>query len=230
MISFFEHIAELAASSGIRFQVCFSSRHYPYITIRKGLDLVLEGQEGHTQDITNYLETELKIGKSNIAQQIRGKIQEKASGVFMWVVLVVEILNREHDRGRMHALRRRLQEIPSDLHELFRDILTRDSRNTDELVLCIQWVLFAKQPLSPEQLYFAILSGVETDVVSIWDPSEITRDVIKRFILDSSKGLTEITTSKLQKVQFIHESVRDFLLKEDGLSSIWPDLRSNLQG
>lgn len=54
--------------------------------------------------------------------------------------------------------------------------------------------------------------------------------MIKRFILDSSKGLTEITTSKLQKVQFIHESVRDFLLKEDGLSSIWPDLRSNLQG
>lgn len=95
-------------------------------------------------------------------------------------------------------------------------------------MLCIQWVLFAKQPLSPEQLYFAILSGVETDAVSIWDPSEITRDVIKRFILDSSKGLTEITTSKLQKVQFIHESVRDFLLKEDGLSSIWLDLRSNL--
>lgn len=83
MISFFERVGELAASSGIRFQVCFSSRHYPHITIRKGLDLVLEGQEGHTQDITNYLETELKIGKSNVAQQIRGKIQERASGVFM---------------------------------------------------------------------------------------------------------------------------------------------------
>lgn len=68
MISFFERVGELAASSGIRFQVCFSSRHYPHITIRKGLDLVLEGQEGHTQDITNYLETELKIGKSNVAQ------------------------------------------------------------------------------------------------------------------------------------------------------------------
>lgn len=148
----------------------------------------------------------------------------------MWVVLIVEILNREYDRGRMYVLRRRLQEISSDLYELFRDILTRDSRNIDELVLYIQQVLFAKQPLSPEQLYFAILSGVEIDVVSIQNLSEIIRDVIKRFILDSSKGLTEIIISKLQKVQFIYELVRDFLLKEDSLSSIQLDLRSNLQG
>jgi ankyrin repeat protein len=230
MIQFFEHIGELAMLNGIRFQVCLSSRHYPYITIRRGLDLVLEGQEGHSQDITNYVESELKIGQSKVAQQIRSELQVKASGVFMWVALVVGILNKEHDRGRTHALRRRLQETPGDLHELFRDILTRDSRNKDDLVLCIQWVLFAKQPLSPEQLYFAILSGVEPETVAGWDCNEITVDVIERFILDSSKGLVEITTSKLPKVQFIHESVRDFLLKEDGLSNICSDLQSNFQG
>jgi hypothetical protein len=223
MIQFFERI------TGICFQVCFSSRHYPHITIKRGLELVLEGQEGHTQDITNYLESELKIGKSKVAQQIRDKLQDKASGVFMWVVLVVDILNQEHDRGRMHALKQRLQDIPSDLHELFRDILTRDLRNKDELVLCIQWVLFARQPLSPEQLYFAILSGVEPEALSRWDCDETTMDVIKKSILNSSKGLAEVTTSKLPKVQFIHESVRDFLLKENGLSNIWPELGRNLE-
>ncbi|KAF2685037.1 hypothetical protein K458DRAFT_430639 [Lentithecium fluviatile CBS 122367] len=230
MIQFFERVGELLVSARIRFQVCFSSRHYPHITIRKGLSLVLEGQEGHSQDITNYLESELKIGKSKIAQQIRSEVQEKASGVFMWVVLVVGILNKEHDRGRIHALRRRLQEIPGDLHTLFRNMLMRDSHNRDELALCIQWMLFAKQPLSPEQLYFAILSGVEPEVVSKWDPDEVTKDAIKLFILDTSKGLTEITTSKNQTVQFIHESVRDFLLKKDGLGDVWPHLKSNLQG
>ena len=59
MISFFEHISELVASAGIKFQVCFSSRHYPHITIWKGLGLVLEGQEGHKQDIANFLNSEL---------------------------------------------------------------------------------------------------------------------------------------------------------------------------
>jgi hypothetical protein len=229
MIQFFEHIGELTVLAGIDFQVCFSSRHYPHITIWKGLGLVLEGQEGHSQDITYYLESELNIGQSKIAQQIRSELQEKASGVFMWVVLVVSILNKEHDRGRVHVLRRRLQEIPGDLHDLFRDTLTRDSHNKDELVLCLQWVLFAKQPLSPEQLYFAILSGVDPEALSWWDQDEIARDVIEKFILDSSKGLVEITTSKASTVQFIHESVKDFLWKENGLGKIWSDLASNFE-
>ena len=230
MIQFFERIGEITVSTNIRFQVCFSSRHYPHITIRRGLELVLEGQEEHTQDIADYVETELKIGQSLIAQRIRLELQEKASGIFMWVVLVVRILNKEWDRGQIHTLRRKLQEIPSDLHELFHNILTHDSHNKENLVLCIQWVLFAKQPLSPEQLYHAILSGVDPDAVSAWDSEQITEDVLKRFILDCSKGLIETTMSKKQKVQFIHESVRDFLIKENGLSKIWPELESEFQG
>ncbi|EUC50849.1 hypothetical protein COCMIDRAFT_66802, partial [Bipolaris oryzae ATCC 44560] len=228
MIQFFEQIGDLSIETG--FFTCFSSRHYPHITIRNGLELVLEGQEGHNQDIINYIGTELKIGKSKKAQKIRDDVREKAAGIFMWVVLVIGILNKEWDRGRIDRLQQKLHEIPSDLHDLFRDILTRDSNNTEQLVLCIQWVLFAKQPLSPEQLYYAILSGIDNDAVSAWDPDEIDQDSIKRYILDSSKGLTDITASKNQKIQFIHESVRDFLLKENGLAKIWPEYQHNFLG
>jgi hypothetical protein len=230
MASFFEQLGELAISARVRFQVCFSSRHYPHITINRGLDLVLEGQEGHNQDITNYLDSELKIGHSKLAEEIRGDLQQKASGVFMWVVLVVEILNKEHDGGRVHVLRQKLRDIPTDLHELFRQILTRDCYNRDELLLCIQWVLFAKQPLKPEQLYFAILSGVAPEALGTGNADEITMDVMKKFILNSSKGLAEITKSKTATVQFIHESVRDFLVKENGLRELFPDLGGNFQG
>ncbi|RVD85474.1 uncharacterized protein DFL_003795 [Arthrobotrys flagrans] len=45
---------------------------------------------------------------------------------------------------------------------------------------------------------------------------------MRRFILSSSKGLAELTKSPDQTVQFIHESVRGFLLRENGLD----DLRS----
>jgi ankyrin repeat protein len=230
MVSFFERVGQLTVSAGIHFQVCLSSRHYPTIRIEKSLSLVLEGQEGHTRDITNFLKSALRIGKSELAEQIRSELQAKASGVFMWVVLVVDILNQEYDRGRMHALRRRLREIPTDLHALFRDILIRDSRNKEELILCIQWVLFARRPLSPAELFHAILSGVEPDAVTAWDCEEVTESVVRRFILDSSKGLTEITKADAPTVQFIHESVRDFLLKENDLGNIWPELRHNFGG
>ncbi|KAL6825728.1 purine and uridine phosphorylase [Trichoderma sp. SZMC 28015] len=153
-------LPKITARPGEDFRVCFSSRHYPHVSISKGLNLILEGQEGHAQDMISYVNSELRIGSSALANQIRAELQEKASGVFMWVVLVVSILNKEHDKGRIHVLRKRLQEIPADLHELFRDILTRDRQDADELLLCIQWVLFTKQPLRPEQLYFAILSNI----------------------------------------------------------------------
>ncbi|KAI5460968.1 Pfs, NB-ARC and ankyrin domain protein [Mariannaea sp. PMI_226] len=208
MISVFELLGEITTKAGINFRVCLSSRHYPYITIRKGLNLILEGQEGHCQDIINYIESELKIGHSLLASKIRIDVREKASGVFMWVVLVVVILNKAYDGGRIYELQTTLQDIPGDLHELFRDILTRDCHRRNELLLCIQW---------PEQLYFAILSDTAPDFIPEWDHDEITKPVMRRFILDASKGLAEVTKSKSPTVQFIHESVNDFLLKENGL-------------
>jgi hypothetical protein len=156
MISFFERMGELAISSETRFHICFSSRHYPEITITNGLTLTLEGHEGHSQDITDYVDSKLKIGQGKIAEDIRSELRAKASVVFMWVVLVVDILNTEHERGQMHRLRKRLRDLPPGLPELFRDILTRDSLDRDQLLLCVQWVLFASNPLTPEQLYFAI--------------------------------------------------------------------------
>ncbi|KAL9049483.1 MAG: hypothetical protein Q9162_007197 [Coniocarpon cinnabarinum] len=229
MVSFFDNLGESAMAAGNPFQVCFSSRHYPHITIRSGLSLTLEGQEGHAQDIASYLENELSIGCSEQAERVRQDLRDKAAGVFMWIVLVVDILNKEYDSGRMHALQKKVREVPANLDELFRDILTRDQHNRDTLLLCIQWVLFARQPLRPQQLYYAILSGVELEEVTEWDSDQITQNDIKRFILDSSKGLAEISYSKSPVVQFIHESVRDFLLKENALNGIWVTLGSNFQ-
>jgi ankyrin repeat protein len=141
----------------------------------------------------------------------------------MWVILVVEILNKEYDGGRIHKLRQRLGVIPEDLNQLFRDILTRDNYHRDELLLCIQWLLFSRQPLRPEELYFAVLSGSGPESVGSWNVDEISMDDIKKFILSCSKGLAEITKSKNPTVQFIHESVKDFLLKEKGLKEIYGD-------
>lgn len=230
MVSFFAHIGELATLAHVGFKVCFSSRYYPHITLPKGLGLDLKQQQGHGQDITYFLDSELRIGRGQLADKIRKSVQEKASGIFLWVFMVVKILNKVYDDGRTHALEKTLQELPRDLHALFHNILTRDNDKQDHLLLCIQWVLFARYPLRPQQLYFAILSGVEPEALSRCNPNDITETAIKRYVISSSKGLAEITRTKHPTVQFIHESVRDFLLKQNGLKEIWPDLERNFQG
>lgn len=235
MISFFARLGDLASSSHILFTVCFASRHYPHITLSRGLTLNLDRQEGHSQDIVRYVDSTLKIGRGKFANEIRQELTEKASGVFMWVVLVVGILQREHDHGGKRMLKQKLRDIPGDLHELFRDILTRDSYHRDRLILCLQWLLFSRHPLTPKQLYLAVLSGVESDdaaeAIPYWKLDEIEDGDVRNFILSSSKGLAEITRSKKnQTVQFIHESVRDFLLKENGLEHIWSAQSSTFDG
>ncbi|OCL07598.1 purine and uridine phosphorylase [Glonium stellatum] len=229
MVSFFEQLGQLAVSSQSRFHVCFSSRHYPHITIDKSIQLILEGQEGHQQDIANYLHSELKIGRSRLAEEIKAGVLERASGIFLWVVLVVQMLRKEYDRGRLHGLKKRLDEIPNGLHELFKDILTRDGQNIEELILCLQCILYSKRPLKREELYFAVLAGAEPEALTAWNPEETTIHDMERFILSSSKGLAEMTKAKDQTVQFIHESVRDFL-KEHGLDDLRSDLKSNFPG
>ncbi|KAI9692402.1 MAG: hypothetical protein M1822_006633 [Bathelium mastoideum] len=230
LVEFFEDLSQLMATGQIRLHVCFSSRHYPHISINTGLQLVLEDQEGHSDDITSYLSTELKVGESKLVQECKTKIVEKASGIFLWVVLVVRILNREYDRGKIHAMRKRLDEIPVELNELFKDILMRDGENIQELLLCIQWILYAKRPLKREEFYFAMLAGSDPSLLSAWDNEEVTYQDMERFVLNSSKGLAETTRTKYPTVQFIHESVREFLLGKDALADILPDFRGISEG
>jgi ankyrin repeat protein len=234
MIRFLENVSEEAISDQRVFRVLLSSRHYPHITVHRCVDMVLEDQHGHSRDIDKYLKSELKA-TGGLAVEIRTEMQERASGIFLWIVLAVQILNKAFDRGQVDFLRRKLREIPDDLNELFRSILTRDHEDLNIMKLCLQWVLYSKRPMKPEELYYAILSGIgvsdtEPEQSFLWSPDNISTETMDRFIVNHSKGLAEVTRSKTRNVQFIHESVRDFLLKNNGISQLWPDLKDNPTG
>ncbi|OLN94198.1 putative ankyrin repeat protein-like protein 4 [Colletotrichum chlorophyti] len=149
MMEFFEDLGQCAVQNDIRFYVCLSSRHYPHVDIRCGQRLTLEDQPGHEKDLREYVKGNLRAGTGPKSESVAAELLRKASGVFMWVVLVVDILNKEYGRGQ---------------------------------------------------------------------------GFMDRFVVSSSKGLAEIMRSDDQTVQFIHESVRDFLLKDNGLRELWPNL------
>ncbi|KAI0526531.1 hypothetical protein F5B22DRAFT_632999 [Xylaria bambusicola] len=231
MVEYLEQLGQYALESGKQLYICFSSRHYPTICIQHGRSLTLEDQNGHSLDLEKYVRNKLKAGKGKDVEPIRAELLQKSAGVFMWVVLVVDILNEEFERGRIFAVRKRLRETPAELSALFKNILRRDNKNMADLLLCIQWILYAKCPLKPEEFYFAVVAGLDPEPqnLSEWDPQYITTDDIKRFVSSSSKGLAEVTKPRAGTVQFIHESVRDFLLKDGGIRDLWPDLERDFQ-
>ncbi|KAL5603697.1 hypothetical protein FOVSG1_006447 [Fusarium oxysporum f. sp. vasinfectum] len=233
MVDFFEEVAEQCVEGNMRFQVCFSSRHYPYIDIKSGIRLTLEGQDGHNEDLKHYISKHLRIQDPDLVDELKQMMLEKSAGVFLWVALVVDILNKEDRRGRL-ALRRRLQEVPSELSELFKDILTRDQEHMEDLLLSILWILLAERPLKPGEYYHALWSGLSLKgLVDLEIPPVNTSDAsvcINKCIISSSKGLAEITKAKKPTVQFIHESVRDFLIKDKGMYQLWPELGADWEG
>ncbi|KAH8653582.1 hypothetical protein BX600DRAFT_440652 [Xylariales sp. PMI_506] len=176
MVMHFQDLGRAAVESGSNVYICFSSRHYPLIDIQDGLQFTLEDQKGHREDLTKYVKSHLRAGKGKYIEEVRPILLEKPKEVFIWVVLVVGILNQEFLTGRFFAVQKRLNEIPATLSELFKDMLLRDPANLDDLLLCIQLMLFAKRPLLREEFYFAIVSGLEPDLENLvqWDSAYIT--------------------------------------------------------
>ncbi|KIW88608.1 uncharacterized protein Z519_10654 [Cladophialophora bantiana CBS 173.52] len=230
MIAFFEHLGDLAALSGLKLRTCFSSRHYPHVTLAHSISLVLEDQEGHQDDIIKYVNSKLKVTRSKLFDEVKREICERSSGIFLWVVLVVHILRKDADDGRLHALKQRLKEIPDGLDQLFDDILTRDTQDVESLVLCLQWVLFAKRPLKPIELFYAVSAGVEPCSIAEIAPEDVDPESLRNFILRFSKGLVELTKGEVKTVQFIHESVRNYLLKTNSLGRLRANLALNFSG
>ena len=230
MICFFEELCDRAREAQAQLQICFSSRHYPTVVIQKGIEVTLEDEIGHTEDIKQYIKSKLRLGKSKQAEPLQFEILEKSSGIFLWVVLVLDILNSEYPNSSISIkkIRERLKEIPPKLTDLFEMILMRDRENLEQLQVCLKWILFATRPLKPQELYFAIQLSLNKECSSYWDQEDVELDQIKTFVRSSSKGLAEVTRNKASEVQFIHESVRDFLLgKYEGQ---WSGASSNFVG
>lgn len=118
MIHYFENLAEEAYSTRIDFRVCFSSRPYSYlIRDSRYITFYLQDLPQHRQDMERYVEDKLRVGEPEPSKSMRHKLLEKAEGVFLWVVISVQILNQEYGTGRM-APETRLAELPSGLSEL----------------------------------------------------------------------------------------------------------------
>lgn len=217
VVRYLDDLGDSAFSHGKEFYVCLSSRHYPNIKISKSVELVLESHRGHQNDVRNFIRKRLFIDDEVLKQELTEVIEKTASGVFIWIVLVIALLNGDDRRGDAHAMHKRLSEIPAELSKLFDELLERGTHSI-YLRSILQLVTFGPPRMAPAELYNALLPEVQT-VRAYDDPRTdhgddelVSLNTMAKFILESSKGLIEIRTNS--QVQFIHETVRTYFLKE----------------
>ncbi|KAG6358458.1 hypothetical protein INS49_014342 [Diaporthe citri] len=186
VVSFFEELCDYAAETRVQMQICFSSRYYPTVVIKKGIEVSLEDEIGHTEDTRKYVKSRLRLkSKSKHVEALRSEILGKSSGIFLWVVLVLHMLNNDKSIS-IQKLR---------------------EQNLEQLQLCLNWILFASRALKPQELYFAIQLGSDKKCSGFWDKADLDLDDMKTFVRSFSKGLAEVTRNKASEVQFIHEAM-----------------------
>lgn len=195
------------------------------------LTITLQHEANHNNDIRTYIGSELRFDEHtnrDEVDEVRDDIFQRSAGIFLWVSLVVRQLNDVFDNdGRMDAVRKRLNEIPRAaketpvthgglaLYGLFKDVVTKDTRNIPELVRLTQLIFCARRPLRPQEVFVALHRSYHEP----FDADKVGPVVLSKRILAISKGLAEVTTAKEPTVQFIHETVREFL-SDGGLSVI----------
>ncbi|KAL2209798.1 hypothetical protein CC79DRAFT_461984 [Sarocladium strictum] len=205
-------------------RVFFASRPHPHVGFDGAVFLDLGEQTEHIKDIEEYIDARLRIGSSTMAMDIRKELRKKAGGVFMWVVLVVDILNVASDNGStIMELQHQLAQIPDKLHGIYGYTLKRYPDDGDAMLVCFQWLLYGIRQLDVEKLWWGVQLGLErTDKDISRDYTLLDEEIMERYIVRISKGLIEFKiVSGYRRAQFIHESVRDFIFKESSLQLLY---------
>jgi ankyrin repeat protein len=215
-------------SSTSIFSICFTCRHYPIPAVKLNGAVEICVELENTEDITTYIQGRLPDEK----QQIRDMIIQLASNSFQWARLVTERVRQLRRRGKVEkTIKEEIQSIPPDLDNLYRGLLesvTEEER--PEVLKFMQWILFATRPLSLDELRFAMAMDVNLPYMSIRqyeDEGLLTEhnEEMERRVKSLSRGLAEIYMPYeygIPIVQFIHQSVNDFLIK-DGLQILLGD-------
>ena len=237
LASFFDELLSRPNQPSIlkKIHICISCRHYPIIDYVKGLQINVE--RSNTNAITTYVDQKLQrpsVG-SDLAEMasIERDIIDRSLGVFQWVVLVLRIamsLNKAGHHPR--RIRQRISELPSELDDLYSDILQMiQDHDRSRVSSLIRWVYLAVRPLSLSEISVAMAFDTEIPCPSLqaWKDSldyvESDRQM-DLLITSLSGGLVEVAVSgesaeaqPVRIVQFIHESVNDYI-RSKGLSAL----------
>ena len=202
--------------------ICFSCRHYPFVALEGGDEVRVEDE--NKQDINIYVQNllEAHIQSADVAEAIRDEVASRSRGNFQWVVLVMlRVLKLYKSRKSMVTILAMIRRIPAKLSELYTDILEGiEGHERAQSLHFMQWICFAFRPLTLTELRFALAVTADTSYKSIQQcqSSESyveTDEDMKLRICDLSTGLAEVLENNgTSIVQFIHQSVKDFLLEK----------------
>ncbi|ATZ48862.1 hypothetical protein BCIN_04g00800 [Botrytis cinerea B05.10] len=235
IVNDFHEINDILCHKKLRSTICFSCRHFPVITKSQRWEIWVE-KENH-EDISTYIRDELKKrlfpteAESQYLVEWQDTIIKGAQGVFQWAALVLRMVVQYYDNGMSpREIRQMLARVPKQLGDVYKHILEQviEKEDYQQTLRLMRWVCLAERPLTMVEICFAMnLPDTDTFDAEFEELELPTNDTMKRRVVSLSGGLVEFKKHKEQEiVQFIHQSVNDFLF-QDGLDFLDTMIRGN---
>jgi WD40 repeat protein len=176
-------------------------------------------QDSTKADIRLYLKANvdslpaLGPDKDEARDSTMEQILEKSSGCFLWVRLVLQELRRVHTAAEIRQV---LEDVPCDMDKLYMRILDQMStlpygKRLAKAILT--WTVCSARPLSTDELYHALQIDINDNI-----------DRVQRSIASSCGQLVYVDANS--RVQMVHQTARDFLLRSDNESEFAIDRRA----
>lgn len=157
IVRYFKRLTSKVMLAKNSVSICFACRNYPLKSVEGSLTICVE--EENYMDIVKVVENALDEFPLEQAQDLAVTIVNRASGIFQWVVLVVDKLLKLYRQGKnMKTIKAELLEIPPELEHFYQEIL--ESVPPTELpksLHLMQWLCFSRRPLTIEELRWAMV-------------------------------------------------------------------------
>ncbi|KAF6806869.1 ankyrin domain protein, partial [Colletotrichum plurivorum] len=203
--------------SGGKLNVSFLITSRPYSEISEHLDTFpnenLASFEDSRRDINKFIIEkvaelkEMKHYTDTVAAAVTRVLREKAGGIFLWVGLACQELEKVASRNAVT----RLEKIPAGLQSLYQQLLDtalQQDEDPETIKRLLSFVMVARRPLSTRELASAC------DLYQ--DEGEEERI---QFTAEAIASCRLMIVVQDDKVQLLHQSVRDFLVSGVGSSS-----------
>lgn len=192
----------------------------------------------HLYDNPGFVQ--LSQGEPAYAAQLADNIIDKASGVFLWVHLVVaSLLAGMGYADRVSDLQRRLESLPPDLQLLYKKILL--SLDPFYLEHAAQLFKLVQESLDPPSLLLLSFADEEDPRIAVTYPTQtlsdeqilLRSDTMRRRLNSRCKGLLEVgsagnvvQSSGDLMVQYLHRTVKDYIESEEAQLTLQSALKA----
>ncbi|KAI1388393.1 uncharacterized protein F4822DRAFT_245105 [Hypoxylon trugodes] len=168
--------------------------------------------------------------------ELVNRIVAQADGVFLWAFFVTRSLREGLSKGeRIGDLNRRFRHLPSDLDQLFQHMLESvDPADHPKMAGFLQAAIHALEPLHVD-LYWHLEKEFERHSPTNRGPSGpgppedmfVRRKQAINSINEKTKGLLRLVDNR---VEFLHRTVKDFVLTKDTGSYLSSKLPASYNG